>query len=323
MNTSRKKQGGFVMLIGLLIVLSLATMAWSTFSVQQQKQRIKADMHSFYNRLLFLKQQLHAYNADQYQSGTSIHSITLFPNKLEELEGAYVHPCPPEENAKGLCYLINQTPWGSLDYETQTVSLPTGEVTYRGRISFTLPDPDDPTLTSESRMMLSMITALPNTYYEETTRLVSVLIDRPDMAFAYDGLVKRSGDDSTLLGDWDVGGDYAITNAKDYTIRNDDGSQQLVSKGLVSITQVEHGDFIDKPQCPTDQEPVLTLNIQTVSIMNEYTLTGSIKPYVLSETNTQWQAGLEIRVRRNSTGTPDLSTKGIMNAFVQCEKRKP
>ncbi|MUJ27968.1 hypothetical protein GNP73_08270 [Aliivibrio fischeri] len=174
-------------------------------------------------------------------------------------------------------------------------------------------------MSSESRIMLSMITALPNTYYEETTRLVSVLIDRPDMAFAYDGLVKRSGNDSTLLGDWDVGGDYAITNAKDYTIRNDDGSQQLVSRGLVKITQVEHGDFIDKPQCPTDQESDLTLSIHTVTITNEFTLTGSIKPYVLSETDTQWQAGLEIRIKNNSTGKPTSTNKGLMNAFVQCK----
>ena len=139
------------------------------------------------------------------------------------------------------------------------------------------------------------------------------------MAFAYDGLVKRSGDDSTLLGDWDVGGNFALVNAKDYTIRNSDGSQQLVSSGLVNILKVKHRDFIDKPQCPKDLKPNLTLSINTVTITNQYTLKGSIKPFVLSETHFQWQVGLEIRAIINSTGRPKTINNGVITAFVQCK----
>ncbi|MCP3697542.1 MAG: hypothetical protein GY920_03105 [Aliivibrio sp.] len=144
-------------------------------------------------------------------------------------------------------------------------------------------------------------------------------IERPDKAFSYESLIKRSGDNSSLLGDWDVGGKHAITNAKDYTIRNSDGSQQLVSTGLVQILQVKDSDFIDKPQCPVDQEPDVTLSINTVTVTNEYTLKGSIKPYVLSESNTQWQVGLEIRAIINSTGKPKTINDGVITAFVQCK----
>nr|AEY78148.1 hypothetical protein [Aliivibrio fischeri] len=39
----------------------------------------------------------------------------------------------------------------------------------------------------------------------------------------------------------------------------------------------------------------------------------------MSETATQWQAGLEIRVIINSTGKVDILNTGHLTAFVQCK----
>ncbi|WP_236797425.1 type II secretion system protein [Aliivibrio fischeri] len=306
-------------MVGLLITLSFLSYAFVLYSEKAQKERIKSDTQSFYNRLLFLKQQIHAFNADQYQNGRHINSAELFPATLQNLEGVYVPTCLPADNAQGFCFLIDQTPWGKINYEREPLVTPTGTNTWRAVMRFTLPDQSDPAFTTELSMSISMLTQIPTNEYDPALNQMTIYINRPDMAFAYDGLVKRSGDDSTLLGDWDVGGNFAITNAKDYTIRNHDGSQQLVSSGLVRITQVKHGDFIDKPQCPEHQQPDLTLSINTVTISNKYTLTGSIKPYVLDETPTKWQVGLVTRVVINSTGKSYSLHSGHLTAFVQCK----
>ncbi len=315
----RRAQGGFVAMVGLLITLSFLSYAFVLYSEKAQKERIKSDTQSFYNRLLFLKQQIHAFNADQYQNGRHINSAELFPATLQNLEGAYVPPCLPADNAQGFCFLIDQTPWGKINYEREPLVTPTGTNTWRAVMRFTLPDQSDPAFTTELSMSISMLTQIPTNEYDPALNQMTIYVNRPDMAFAYDGLVKRSGDDSTLLGDWDVGGNFAITNAKDYTIRNSDGSQQLVSTGLVKVLQVNHRDFIDKPQCPVDQEPNVTLSINTVTVTNEYTLKGSIKPFILSETDRQWQVGLEIRVVINATGQPHSIEDGVITAFVQCK----
>ncbi|MUK76579.1 type II secretion system protein [Aliivibrio fischeri] len=317
-----KKQQGFVSVVALLIVGAILIMGIQQWSMYKTKQRIVANSQSFYQRVLFLRTQFHAFASDKYLAGININSQYIFPFLLSDLEGDYIPVCSDEDNQKGVCFKYNQTPWGEIadsDYAVIPVPDAITPTHYRAELTLKLPDESNDALKYDRDATLQLFAQLPNIVYDEMANTIVLRIDRPDKAFSYESLVKRSGDDSTLLGDWDVGGDYAITNAKDYTIKNDDGTQQLVSRGLVNISQVEHGDFIDKPQCPTDQEPDLTLSIHTVTITNNYTLTGSIKPYIQSETATQWQAGLVIRVIKNSTGKATTTNKGVMTAFVQCK----
>lgn len=315
----RRAQGGFVAMVGLLITLSFLSYAFVLYSEKAQKERIKSDTQSFYNRLLFLKQQIHAFNADQYQNGRHINSAELFPATLQNLEGVYVPPCLPADNAQGFCFLIDQTPWGKINYEREPLVTPTGTNTWRAVMRFTLPDQSDPAFTTELSMSISMLTQIQTNVYDPALNQMTIYVNRPDMAFAYDGLVKRSGDDSTLLGDWDVGGNFAITNVKDITIRNSDGTQRLVSRGLSEIVTRNHGGWIDKPACPNGTSPAITLGLGAIKITSDYDLTGSQKPYLLSQTASQWQVGLEIRVVRKSTGQPLIHNDGVINAFVQCK----
>lgn len=144
-------------------------------------------------------------------------------------------------------------------------------------------------------------------------------IDRPDKAFAYEGLVKRSGDDSTLLGDWDVGGQRSITNTRDVTIRNANGTQKLVSRGLSNVFTLQHGDFLQKPNCPPGLTPSINLALGYVKIESDYQLVGSQKPYLLSETATRWQVGLELRVKNINTNDFDKKNTGDILAITQCK----
>ncbi len=308
--------------VALIIAMGAALLFVMEFTSTLTKNNIKANSQSFYNRLLFLNTQFHAYANDRYLAGQGINTPHIFPFELQRLEGDYIPVCSDADNKEGYCFKYNQTPWGEIakdDYQVLPVGNPGAPTHYRAELTLKLPDKDNDALKFDRQMTLSMLAKMPNLFYDEPNNTLIMRIERPDKAFSYESLIKRSGDDSTLLGDWDVGGNHAITNAKDYTIRNSDGSQQLVSTGLVKIFQVNNKDFIDKPKCPEHQQPDLTLSIHTVTITNEYTLTGSIKPYVLSESNTQWQAGLEIRVVLNSTGKAERISTGVMTAFVQCK----
>lgn len=313
-----KKQGGFVAMVGLLIALSFLSYAFILYTEQAQKQRIKEDAHSFYNRLLFLTHQIHAYNADQYQAGTPINSSWLFPKTLSDLEGAYVPTCLPADNAQGYCMLIEQSPWGKVEYERQAFITPTGVDTYRAVMSFTLPDPSDPAFTAEHSMTLSMLTQLPNLTYDESSNLITLYVTRPDMAFAYDGLVKRSGDDSTLLGDWDVGGNFAITNVKDVTIKNSNGTQTVVSDGLVNTFSAKHDGLIDRPDCPDGKESIIHLMIGEIITPTNTESTGRVRAYLKSTTATQWRVGLD-NIVKNSSGTSQIDHSGYVIALTQCK----
>ena len=322
MKIQRRKQGGFASIVGLIIVaaaLIIGVMEWSTMMTQK---RIKDNVDSFYNRIVFLNTQFHAFANDRYLAGMGINTQHIFPFQLSDLEGNYIPLCSEADNVKGFCFKYNQTPWGEIaeaDYVVTPLPSVITPTHYRAELTLTLPNKDDDALKFDREATLQLFAQMPNIIYDEPNNKIILRIERPDKAFAYESLVKRSGDDSTLLGDWDVGGNHAITNVKDVTIRNRDGSQQLVSTGLVKILQVNHGDFIDKPKCPEHQQPDLTLSIHTVTIPSKYTLTGSIKPFRFSETATQWRAGLEIRVVINSTGKADIIHTGHLTAFVQCK----
>ena len=319
---TKGKQRGLASVVALAIVAAALTLGIREWSAMLTQKQIQDNSQSFYNRIVYLQTQFHAYMSDQYLSGSGINTQFIFPMKLSDLEGDYIPLCSDEDNKKGLCFKYNQTPWGEITaHDYRLVPLPSvvNPTHWRAELDMELPPKNDEALKYEREMTLQMFAKMPNIIIDDEKDKITLRIDRPDKAFAYESLVKRSGDDSTLLGDWDVGGNHAITNAKDYTIRNSDGSQQLVSTGLVKILQVNNKDFIDKPKCPEHQQPDLTLSIHTVTITNEYTLTGSIKPYVLSETEQQWQAGLEIRVVLNSTGKAERISTGVMTAFVQCK----
>ncbi len=68
-----------------------------------------------------------------------------------------------------------------------------------------------------------------------------------------------------------------ITNAHDVTILNSDGTQKIVSQGLVDIYTVQHGDKV-KPSCPEGTQPYIALGLGKIFINKDYQLTGSQKP---------------------------------------------
>ncbi|MEJ3625926.1 type II secretion system protein [Vibrio vulnificus] len=319
---SLHKQQGFALIAGLLIVIAVLSIGSVQYAQYLSKKRILSNTESFFNRVLYLKTQIHAYANDHYLQGHAINGSGIFPARLTDLEGTYVPACSLADNQNGLCRKVTQTPWGEIgasDYRRVLVTAPSGANYYRAEIDLKLPVKDDAALKFERSATLSLLAQLPNIVYDDARNLITLRIERPDKAFSYESLVKRSGDDSTLLGDWDVGGDFSITNTRDVTIRNANGSQKLVSRGLSNVFTLQHGDMLQKPQCPTGLNPSINLALGYVRIEGDYQLIGSQKPYLISETATHWQVGLELRVKNLITNDFDKKNTGEILAITQCK----
>ncbi|MBE3775497.1 type II secretion system protein, partial [Vibrio parahaemolyticus] len=152
----------------------------------------------------------------------------------------------------------------------------------------------------------------------QTNGDIIVTVYDPLLSQLYDEFLQRDGS-VALTDDWDVGGDYSITNAHDVTILNSDGTQKIVSQGLVDIYTVAHGDIVEKPSCPEGTHPYIALGLGKIFINKDYQLTGSQKPYLISQTSDYWQVGLEIRVKSLTTGDLEIKNEGEVNAFTQCK----
>ncbi|MEZ9698117.1 Tfp pilus assembly protein FimT/FimU [Vibrio sp. 10N.261.46.E12] len=318
----RNKQQGFI-IISMMVVfgfLSLAGIQWAKF---QEKRNVQANAESFYHHVLHLRKQIHAYTANQFQKGIGINQSSIFPSRLASLVPEFYASCSTADNEAGRCKPYNQTPWGQIndsDYRLVGVGgTPSRPDFYRAELDIKLPPASDDAYKYERAATLSLFSKIPSIVFDEVNNLITLRIDRPDKAFAYDGLVKRSGDDSTLLGDWDVGGLFAITNSKDVTLAASDGSQILLSQQTRAPIIAKHGDWVDKPACIIGQVPMYQLAISKIEIDDQtHEFTAGMNAYLLNETATQWQVGISIQAKNLSSGVHTVLTTGEALLLPSC-----
>ncbi|MGF1883925.1 pilus assembly FimT family protein [Vibrio splendidus] len=315
-------QRGFL-IVSMLIILGFLAAFGIEWTSALEKNKVKNNAESFYNHVLFLRQQLHAYTTMRYQKGFNINESTIYPSVLSQLVPDFYPACSKADNEAGLCKPYNQTPWGKInsrDYRLVGVGgTPSKPDFYRAELDIKLPPAGDEAYQYERDATLSLFSHIPSIVFDEPNNLITLRIDRPDKAFAYNGLVKRSGDDSTLLGDWDLGGLFGLTNAKDVTLKARNGAQIPVSQHLVSVTKARHGDWVDKPQCISGQVPQYKLAISSVEVdAHTYTLDGGTRPYLIKETGTRWQVGMSTLVTLNSNHRPTTVTTGEALLIASC-----
>lgn len=321
MYKSLKYSKGLSSIAALLVTITFTSLFVIYYSQHVQQQRINQDAEKFYERLVYYRDVIHAYASDRYQAGWGINTQSIFPASFSDLEGVYIPTCSVNDNDNGLCQRYNQTPLGVIpdaNYSVVAVPNAANPTHYRAEIVINLPDKANGLLTSERQAVLQYASQTPNVVYDDVNNTITLRVDRPDKAFAYDSLVKRSGDDSELLGDWDIGGNYALTNARDYTIRNSDGTQKTVANKLTEIYTVRHGDYLTKPSCPSGMAFSYNLSISGIDSAAGYTLTGSNRPYLLSETSNQIRVGLDIIAERNTDKAKVMLHSGYVTVFMQC-----
>ena len=287
-------QRGFVGMISLLIGLSFLSLLLLEIATSKTREQKISQAAPFYDRMKHTVQQINAYQMDQVAGGRwTINELGIFPNNWRELEPTYLPHCNSSEENKGYCIPHSKTPWNTLmtmhkDFTLGTNSAP--------QLTITIPmQPNNTTFALERDAYIGALGKLPGARMDDAKNAVTLVISRLDNAIQHDGVVKRSGSNSTLTGDWDVGGEYAITNAADYLVRNSDGSQRNLSTAVIETFVAKHGESVDKPQCPKRLKPDIQVAIKGIfphSEANKFNEVSMQKAYT-TEYSRHWLVGLD------------------------------
>lgn len=257
-----KRQQGFT-LLELAIVLAVIGVFVATMARTTVDHRVEQDAENFGAWLAQFKTQIAAYQLDQINKGVSVNSGQIFPTAFNSLEPLYMPACSGVDAAAGYCRANNLTPW---DSTMQIVAQPSfdddGYEIWRLYMSIPLPANTGANTAQRSALMGAMLNQ--GARYRSDIDAMELWIDRLDTGLRTEALVKRSGDNSTLTGDWDVGGEYALTNATNYYVTTANGGQQSLIGGILYAGEHKDGDIIPKPNCPTGYKATAQSSLKAI-----------------------------------------------------------
>ncbi len=296
MKTLHYQKGmGMAGLIGTLIAFAFVSYFIMQMGVEAKKATIYNNSKNFYEQLDVIKEALLAYQSDKIAQGEL--TTNTFPIGFSDLIGDYLPDCSTVDYQAGKCRPANYTPWGTqIDLTRQTQYIPAKGWTPYNRIIITLP-PVTEAFKFEHDVHVATLLKLPFAKFDDTANTITWEVRRVGEELQHDGLVRRSGDNSTLTGDWDVGGDFAITNAKDVTVRNSDGSQRRLGAGIVRVSTATHDTRIKKHSCPSGLSPRISTAVKSIFSGteggdNQTQSISEIRSY-FTESGSYWKVGLD------------------------------
>lgn len=318
----RAKQRGLA-LLDVLFAMALLGLIIAGASKWMAIQKEKNAAGDYRARIELVIETLQKYQYQQHTLKPPVPLYEEFPNLLNDLvtpdEQFWIN-CTPADEAARSCVRPDSAPWTveRLGYEagqrTVTINGQSRDIAYA---KLTFPLSSSAIAPMYRAKWATELLKIPYAK-AQTNGDITVMVYDPLLSQLYDAFLQHDGS-VPLSDDWDVGGQFAVTNAKDLTILNDDGTQKIVSKGLVNASTVEHGEWVNKPACPEGMRPDIMLGLSSIYIESDKELTGSQKPYLISETSTGWLVGLEVRVKSLTTGDLGKSHSGEITVLTQCK----
>lgn len=304
MNSHRKQQG-FFGTVDVLVVLGVMTVLISLFANYLNDRLLESEAEAFAKQIERTIDAINAYQSDMYSAGVSFRTTDIFPDSLNDLMPNYLPNCTAVQNADRQCKLPTQTPWGqNLVYRTQLVSVPVpgGTVDVPGFV-LEIPAGLEPTL-SYRHTYVAALTIIPFARWNEGTGLVTIEYGRLGTEVEHEALLRRDGT-TDLLGHWDTGGQFAIMNALDYTIRNANGSQRSLGRGIVGMMVAKHNQYLPVHSCPQGATPDLVTwpkALYSSSTSWSFNETGAVNAYY-SRSGSNFIIRLEYWAKRTSNQT--------------------
>lgn len=315
---STNRQAGFAEIFALLIAIVVGTSLVVAYQAMKAGADLDSEAEAFKNHLLYVKEQINAYEADQLIALGSVASPTgsnTLPPNWTALSPVYIPTCTTADANAGRCRLPSATPWGSAI--TLTRQLIASSSNYRVVLSIPFPALNAATQTLHNQYRAALA-AIPGWSFDTTTQTASISVERIGQELQHTALVKRSGDDSKLTGDWDVGGTYSIVNARDVTIRGNAGTQRSLGGGVIRSFVARHNDRVNKPDCPTGFTPEIVTSIKGLynqSAPNRFAEISSSRAYAVVAP-TFWTVGLDYYAKVNGNWT--LLHDGEVNVTLNC-----
>ncbi|PML73714.1 hypothetical protein [Vibrio sp. 10N.261.52.A1] len=319
MNSAFKQRGvGIVeFLITLGLSLVIVGISYPAYHNYQEDEKAKA----YGEHIRGLIERIHQYQYYKItEEGVDATSKASWPATLDNLMNDYPEQywgsCTIDQELNSECKLPDYVPWSHSRLSTYFYTDLTHIPAFNEHLVIRIPLSELASDPKEWTRWSSVLIDIPGA--ERAGNDIHITLRQATLALMYENIVMRDGF-TTLTGDWDVGGAHGITNAKDVTLRANDGSQIPVSSKLSESTTARHGEWVDKPQCISGQTVQANLSISSVDVdTRHYTLLGGLKPYILSQTATQWRVGMSISVKVNSTGQEAVITSGEVLLTASC-----
>ena len=318
MKTLQNQQGfGMTSLIGTLIAFGFVSYGIMQMGIEAQKTTIYLKSKNFYEQLDVIKEVLLAYQVDHIAAGEV--DPNIFAPNWAALTPDYLPACSTTDNQNGKCRKAEQTLWGTtMTLERVTLPLSTG---WRGLNQLTIPlPPVTEAFKFEHDVHVATLLKLPFAHFDESANTITWQVRQVGEELQHDGLVRRTGDNTTLLGDWDVGGTFAITNASDVTVRNSDGSQRSLAAGPTYLV-AKHDERINKHKCPTGLTPEIITGpkglFNETNVPVAFNNVGAQRSYTVPS-STYWTIKLDYYA--NIQGTTQILHDGEINVVLVCQK---
>ncbi|CAK1765071.1 Type II secretion system protein [Vibrio crassostreae] len=319
MNSALKQRGvGLVeFLITLGLILAIVGISYPVYHNYQEDKKAKA----YGEHIRVLIERIHQYQYYKItEEGVDATSKASWPATLDNLMNDYPEQywgsCTIDRELNGECKLPDYVPWShsrlSTYFYTDLTHIPAFNEHLVIRIPLHELDKDAKEWTRWSNVLIDIPGA------KRAGNDIDITLRQATLALMYENIVMRDGF-TTLTGDWDVGGAHGITNAKDVTLRASDGSQIAMSSLLSKSTTARHLDWVQKPKCIQGQTPQANLSIASLDLnTRDYIILGGVKPYILTQTATQWRVGISISVKQKSTGRETILTSGEALLTASC-----
>ncbi len=317
MKTLKTQKGfGIASLIGALIAFGFVGYLIMQAGIETKKAAIYLKSKNFYEQLDVIKEALLAYQVDRIAMGEI--DPDIFANSWDDLTPLYLPECSTTDNQNGKCRKAEHTLWNTTMVLEQVNNTTSAGIRGMNQLIIPLPPISDD-FKFEHNAHVSMLLKLPFAVYDDDANTITWQVRKIGDELQHDGLVRRSGDNSTLTGDWDVGGDFAITNVKDVTLLNSDGTQRSLAVGDTYLV-AQHDDRIYKHSCPSGLSPEIVTGVKGVfnetNISTAFNNVGSLRSYAI-ESSEYWTIKLDYYAETD--GVPDLLHDGEVNIVLVCQ----
>ncbi|MEZ8822531.1 hypothetical protein AB4425_17315 [Vibrio sp. 10N.261.51.A1] len=318
MNSVFKQRGVGLVEFILTLVLSLIVFiaALPFYNDYQTDKKAKA----YGEHIRGLIERIHQYQyykitEEDVDSTSKASWPATLDNLMNDYPEQYWGSCTIDQELNGECKLPDYVPWSpsrlSTYFYTDLTHIPAFNEHLVIRIPLSELASDPKEWTRYSNVLIDIPGA------KRSGHDIHITLRQATLALMYENIVMRDGS-VTLTEDWDIGGEHGITNAKDYLIAASDGSQISVSKRLVTIEGVSHGETVRKPACSEGLSPNLILSIGEIKLSTEHAELSEFKAYIKSQNDNYWTVAIDTTAKNKNTKSFEITHFGKATALVQC-----